>query len=190
MGDAQALKAWFCREILPLEPALMRFLRRNWRNRSELVDLRQDIYARVYDAARGGLPLQAQAFLFTTARNHLINRAKRAQIISFELVADLEALPATADVLTPERHASAREELRRVQAGLERLPARCREVMVLRKIEGLSQREAAARMGIGEDTVERQMTQGMRALVDFMLGGSGRIRRGAARSDREEEKGR
>jgi len=192
MVDAESLKAWFCREILPLEPGLMRFLRRNWRNPAELTDLRQDIYIRVYDAARNGLPLQAQAFLFTTARNHLINRAKRAQIISFELVADLEALSASvvADLLTPERHTSARQELKRVQIGLQRLPPRCREVMVLRKIEGLSQREAASRMGIGEDTVERQMTQGMRALVDFMLGGSGRIRRGSASDDREEESAR
>jgi RNA polymerase sigma-70 factor (ECF subfamily) len=73
-----------------------------------------------------------------------------------------------------------------VQAGLDRLPPRCREVIVLRKIEGLSQREVAARMGIGEDTVERQMVQGMRALVDFMLGGSGKIRRPSAREHRVE----
>lgn len=191
MVDPELLKTWFCQEILPLEPALMRFLRRNWRNRSELGDLRQDIYTRVYVAAGTRLPQQAQAFLFTTARNHLINRARRAQIISFELVADLEALPSSpavaGEAITPERQVSAREELRRVQAGLDRLPPRCREVMMLRKIEGLSQREAAARMGIAEDTVERQMVQGMRALVDFMLGGSGRIRRGRVTERKEEE---
>jgi len=41
-------------------------------------------------------------------------------------------------------------------------------------------------MGIGEDTVERQMVQGMRALVDFMLGGTGRIRRSPAGEHRVE----
>lgn len=157
----------------------MRFLRRNWRDPTELVDLRQDIYARIYDAAREALPLQTKAFLFATARNHLINRARRMRVISIELVTDLESLNVAVDAITPDRHATAREELRRVQAGLERLPPRCREVIVLRKIEGLSQREVAARMGIGEDAVERQMVQGMRALVDFMLGGAGRIRRRA-----------
>jgi RNA polymerase sigma factor (sigma-70 family) len=186
MVDSLTLKAWFFREVLPLEPALMRFLRRNWRNSAELVDLRQDIYARIYDAAREELPLQTKAFLFATARNHLINRARRARVISIELVADLEALSVAADMVTPDRHATAREELHRVQAGLDRLPPRCREVIVLRKVEGLSQREVAARMGIGEDTVERQMVQGMRALVDFMLGGTGRIRRSPAREHRVE----
>ena len=182
MVNRDTLKEWFFREVLPLEPALMHFLRRNWRDSAEWVDLRQDIYARVYDAARESLPLQTKAFLFTTARNHLINRARRARVISIELVADLESLSIAVDAITPDRAASAREELRRVQAGLDRLPERCREVIVLRKIEGLSQREVAARMGIGEDTVERQMVQGMRALVDFMVGGTGRIRRAPARA--------
>ena len=53
-------------------------------------------------------------------------------------------------------------------------------MVVLRRIEGLSQREVAARLGVGEDTVEKQMVYGMRALIDFMLGGSGKVRRGTA----------
>ncbi len=187
MIEPETLKAWFSQEVLPLEAALMRFLRRNWRNPADYVDLRQDIYARVFDAAREALPLQTKAFLFATARNLLINRAKRSRVISIELVADLEALHVAVDSLTPDRYATAREELRRAQAGLERLPPRCREVIVLRKIEGLSQHEAAVHMGVGEDTIERQMVQGMRALTDFMLGGTGRVRR-ASRPARAKEK--
>jgi RNA polymerase sigma-70 factor (ECF subfamily) len=44
------------------------------------------------------------------------------------------------------------------------LPPRCREVVTLRKIEGLSQREVARKMGITEDTVERQVSNGIRLL--------------------------
>jgi DNA-directed RNA polymerase specialized sigma24 family protein len=51
----------------------------------------------------------------------------------------------------------------------------------LRKIEGLSTREAAVRMGVGVDTIERQLVLGMRALTDFMLGGTGKIRRSESR---------
>ena len=179
MVDDAALKAWFFQEIFPLEPALTRFMQRNWRNQSEVADLRQEVYARVYGAARDELPRNAKAFLFTTARNHMINCATRQRIVSFEHVADLEALPLAADVLTPDRTLTARDELRRVQAGLDRLPPRCREVVVLRRVEGLSTREVAGRLGISIDTVERQMVHGMRALVDFMMGGSGKIRRGS-----------
>lgn len=187
MVDTETLKSWFFREVLPLEPALLRFLRRNWRREADILDLRQELYARVYDSARQALPLQTKPFVFAAARNLLINRAKRAQIISIELVADLEALNVAVDAITPDRLASARDELRAVQAALDVLPPRCREVVVLRKIEGLSQREVAARMGIAEDTVERQMVHGMRAVVDFMLGGSGRLRRKPAAQRKPKE---
>ena len=100
--------------------------------------------------------------------------------MSIELVADLEALNVAADTASPERNVEARDELRRLQAGLDKLPPRCRQVVMLRRIEGLSQREVAAKLGVGEDTVEKQMVYGMRALIDFMLGGTGKVRRGAA----------
>lgn len=44
-----------------------------------------------------------QAFRFAAARNHLINRAKRARIVSIELAADLEALSVSADAARPDR---------------------------------------------------------------------------------------
>lgn len=183
MVGSQRLDDWFLTEVLPLEPALTRFLRRNWRDEGEIADLRQDLYVRLYDAARDGLPVQTKAFVFAAARNLLINRARRGQIVSFEVVADLEAVSVAVDAVTPERNVAARDELRRLQLGLDRLPPRCREVIVLRKVQGLSQREVAAQLGVGEDTVEKQVVYGMRALIDFMLGGTGRIqRRGPARS--------
>ena len=141
------------------------------------MDLRQEIYERALIGAHPSLPGHAGPYLFTVARNHLINRAKRARIVSFDLVADLECVDIEVDVHATERHLNARDDLRRAQAGLERLPSRCREVIRLRKVEGFSTREVADRLGVGTDTVEKQMTLGMRALVDFMLGGSGRIER-------------
>lgn len=187
MVDDPTLKAWFFREIFPLEPALTRYLRRNWRNEADIADLRQDVYARMLTSARDRLPLQPKAFLFTTARNHLINTARRAQIVSIEHVADLEASIVLADMATPDRHLLAREELRRVQAGLDRLPPRCREVVMLRKIDGLSTRDVAARLKIGVDTVEQQMVHGMRALVDFMMGGTGKVRRPIRKAEKKDD---
>ncbi len=173
MPDRQVLKAWFCREVLPLEPALTRFIRRNWREEAELVDLRQEVYVRVYEAACRQLPLAAKPFLFATARNCLIDRARRARIVSFDLVADLESALLLEDPITPERLAGSREDLRRVQAGLDTLPERCRQVIVLRKLEGLSQQETADRLGVTVKAIEQQTTRGMRALVAFVFGDGG-----------------
>jgi RNA polymerase sigma factor (sigma-70 family) len=179
MVDDETVKAWFVQEILPLEPSLTRFIRRHCRQAADVADLRQDVYVRIYAAAREQLPRQARPFVFTTARNHLINCAKRAQIVSIEYVADLEASIFAIDTVMPDRTLSAQDEFRRVRTGLDQLPPRCREVVLLRKIEGLSTREVAMRLDVGINTVEQQMVHGMRALVDFMLGGSGKIRRPA-----------
>jgi|GEM_PF-4423458 len=46
MVDDKVLKAWFSREIFPLEPALTRYIRSNWRDQGEVADLRQEVYAR------------------------------------------------------------------------------------------------------------------------------------------------
>lgn len=183
--DPRALDDWFVGEVLPLEAALMRFLRRNWRTEADIVDLRQEVYARVCEAASHAPPVNTKAFVFTAARNLLIDRTRHARVVPLEVAVDLEVWGQGVDEVTPDRHLSARDELRQLQAGLALLPARCREVVVLRKIQGLSQREVADRMGIREDTVERQTAHGMRALADFMLGGPGRIRRGASSGQRK-----
>lgn len=177
MIDDASLHAWFCKDVLPLEPALTSFIRHNWRVAEDVVELRQDVYERVLAGGRHELPSNTKAFVFTVARNHLINQAVRARIVSFDLVADLESDVFVTDLLATERHLDARDRLRRARDGLEALPPRCREVVRLRKIEGLTTREAAERLGVSVDTIERQLTMGMRALVDFMLGGTGKIAR-------------
>ena len=184
MVDDEQLQAWFDREVFPLEAALTRYIRRHWRNESDVADLRQEIYVRVYASAQSQLPLHPKAFLFTAARNHLINVARSARVVSLDLVADLDASFPDLAGTDLERQLSAREELRRVQQGLERLPPRCRQVMMLRRVEGLSTRDVATQLGISVSTVENQLIHGVRALTDFMLGGDGRVRRADPRKAR------
>lgn len=176
MVDNHALHDWFCNEVLPLEGLLMRFIHRNWRIGDDVLELRQDIYERALIGAQGELPTNTRAYLFTVARNHLINRAARAKIVSFETFADLDSFIPT-DVFATERQLDARDQLRRAQAGIAALPPRCSEVVRLRKIEGLSTAEAAERLGVSNATVERQLTMGMRALANFMLGGTAKLKR-------------
>ena len=45
------LDDWFVREVLVHERVLMQYLQRCWPHRDELHDLRQEVYARVYEAA-------------------------------------------------------------------------------------------------------------------------------------------
>ncbi|HTO39522.1 MAG TPA: RNA polymerase sigma factor [Rhizomicrobium sp.] len=172
------LRAWFVREVVPLEPELMKYLQHNWRNRSDIVDLRQEVYARVFDAARTQIPEKTRQFVFTTARNLLINRVLHEQVVPIEAVADLEALDIAKDTPDPERSVIAREELRRLQVALDALPPRCREAIVLRKIENLSIREIVQRMGVSENTVKMHLSNGVRALTEALYGQTSNTRSG------------
>ncbi|MDT9600120.1 RNA polymerase sigma factor [Sphingosinicella rhizophila] len=188
MIDAEAIDDWFCREVLPLEPALTRYIRRNWRQSEDVFDLLHDVYALALGGARSGLPDYTQGYVFTIARNLLTQRSRRARIVSFELITDLESLEPDVDIFSADRNMVARDDLRRAGAGIDNLPPRCREVVRLRKVEGLTTREAADRLGVGIDAVEQQLTKGMRALADFMLGGPGHIARPSRRERQERSK--
>jgi RNA polymerase sigma factor (sigma-70 family) len=168
---------WFEREVLPLEAALMQFLQHNWRNGSDIADLRQDIYVHVYEAACTEIPHMPKAFVFAVARNLLIKRLRREQIVPFEAMSDFDALGAALEIPAQDSAIIARDELRRLQIALDKLPPRCREAFVLRKIDGLSLREIAVRMGIAEVTVRHHLKEAVRALTDILYGAPSDLRR-------------
>lgn len=137
MVDDDALRAWFAKEVLPFERELMRFIARYSRQSEDVIDIRQESYVRALSAARNGLPSSARRYIFTVARNVLIDRARRARVVSFEQIADLDSVPVDEESLSLDRQVEARDELRRAMAGLDQLPPRCREVVRLRRVEGL-----------------------------------------------------
>lgn len=97
---ATALDDWFTAEILPHEAALMRYLGRVWPRRAEHLDLRQDIYVRIYEAAATTRPANPRAFLFATARNLLTDRVRHNRIISIDSTQDFDTLHVLVDELS------------------------------------------------------------------------------------------
>lgn len=168
--------AWFICEVLPLEAALLHFLRRSWRNKSDVEDLCHDIYVRVYEMALREIPKPTKPLVFAVARNLLINLSRHQHVVAIEAVADLEALGVALDEPAPDRTIMARQELYIFQKALDRLSPRCREAIVMRKIEGLSRPEIAARMGIVESTVSEYLADGMEVLTDVVLGEAHELR--------------
>jgi RNA polymerase sigma factor (sigma-70 family) len=167
-GDAVSI--WFVREILPLEAILMHYLHHNWRNAGDIADFRQEIYTRVFAAAQDGIPTNAKSFLLTTARNLLIDLVKHKRVVPIEVVADVEALNVAVDTAGPERTVISRDELRHLQAALDRLPARAREAFTLAFLEDLSAQEIAARMGVSRAMVSKHLASGLRTLTDMLYG--------------------
>lgn len=165
------LDRWFAAEVLVHEPALMHFLLKRWNEREDVPDLRQEVYMRVYEAALRERPLSPRAFLFTTARNLLADRIRRQKVVSIEAMGDLEpSCVYLIEEVSPERWTGGRQLLRRLADALDALPDRCRDVVWLRRVEELPQKDVAHRLGIREKTVEKHLAKGMRLLADRLSG--------------------
>lgn len=165
----ESLDTWFKREVLIHEGSLLRYLGRVWSRPEEIHDLRQEIYVRVYEAARRSRPTTTRAFLFATARHLISDRIRRGRIVSIEAIGDPDLLNVLVDEVSPERKTSAWQELKRVARALNGLPPRCREIVWLRKVDELSTREVADQLGVSVRTVEGQILKGMRLLSDTVF---------------------
>jgi RNA polymerase sigma-70 factor (ECF subfamily) len=98
----------------------------------------------------------------------LITRGRREHVVPIETVADLDLLGIAADEPGPDRNVLARDELRRVRDAVEQLPPRYREVVLLRRVEGLPRREIAQRLGLAEATVAEYLAKAMAALARLL----------------------
>lgn len=172
MEPANRMKvmSWVGSEVLPHEAALRRWLAPRLAPH-DLEDVVQEAYCRIsalddVDHIRSG-----RAYLFTTARMLVIERLRRARVVSIETVAELDALPLAADLPSPERIAGGRRELARVQRLIAGLPDRCRRIFELRKVQGLSQREVAAALGVAEHTVENDVARGLKLILRAIAAG-------------------
>ncbi|WP_295638288.1 sigma-70 family RNA polymerase sigma factor [Novosphingobium sp.] len=67
-----------------------------------------------------------------------------------------------------DRAAEDRQALNRVAAAIAQLPARLKEALLLRTIEGMSQAEVAATLGVSEKTVETRLYRARQKLTEAM----------------------
>jgi len=158
---------WFAAEVHPHEPALRSYLRAHFPTLRDIDDLVQETYARLIHARRSGRVTEARPYLFSTARNAAIDLCRRNRVVSFEPIAKTDA--SFVDV-SDEPAADALDhdhELALLAAAIAMLPERCRQVLTLRKLHGLSHRAIAEQLGISENTVSAQITVGIFRVREF-----------------------
>lgn len=124
-----------------------------------------------------------RGWLRTVALNVLRARRRRpsAPTIPIEVVGD-------ADVTDPAiERLESRDEQSVVLRALSRLPDDQREALVLKSVEGVSQREIARRLGVPETTIESRLARARRRLREELAGMLGGVRshEGPERNERE-----
>lgn len=146
---------------------IRRYIGRRIACRETAADLAQETFVRLLCCERTPEPGKRRAYLFRIAEHltidHFRRHANQGSCVSLD---DCTELPCPAPA--PERHAIARQQLRRLQAAIDELPPRCREVFIQHKFEGMPQKTLAAAYGISLNAVEKLLIRALLRLRDCL----------------------
>lgn len=146
-------------------PDLVRFLARRLGCEATAKDLAQEIWLRLSRVNRGAPNKNPRALLFHIAANLAMDhhRVERRRV---ELVAEVQDLLwPQCNEISPERNAMAEQTLIQLNAEVERLPERSREIFRMNRFDGLTQREIADRLGISVTAVEKHLQKAFARLA-------------------------
>jgi len=159
---------WFAEEVHLHDGALKTYLRSSFPAIRDVEDIAQESYIRIWKHRAANPIRSARALLFTIARHLALDTVRHERRSPFDAVENIEELavpdgqPVVHEVLGHE------EKVQLLIEAIDALPARCREVVVLRKLKLVSQRETAAHLGISEKGVENQLARGIARCRGFL----------------------
>lgn len=163
-----AIIEWVALHILPHEAYVRSWLTRAMRRSSDVDDVIQEAYCQIAELAAVDHIRNGRAYFLTAARSILLQRLRRERVVRIEAVADFDALRVVDEDPSPEQVTGARRELERVLGLIAMLPPVCRQVIELRRIHGLSQKETARRLCVTESVVENHSIRGLRIILKVL----------------------
>ena len=143
-----ALLEWFNAHVLPHGDRLRAWLAARFPAVPDHEDIIQDAFSRVLRQRERGEVRSAKALLFAAARNLALDRLRHRHAFPEIAITDsgeADVLEETPDAAAALNH---RQELAILTEAVRALPDRCRQVVMLRHLEGLSYKEIAAQLGI------------------------------------------
>jgi len=146
--------------------ALIRYFRRRVAEPEEAEDLAHDVLVRLF--CRGGIAdIKAlQHYVYETAHSVFIDWTRRNKVRARRAHQELnDDIPDPA-VFACDRILLSKEEVRRVNASLQQLPERTREIFFLRRLEGMKHGEIATSLGVSLSTVEKHVHRAATHLLE------------------------
>jgi RNA polymerase sigma-70 factor (ECF subfamily) len=159
---------WFEDEVHTHDARLKSYLRGSFPS-VDVEDVVQESYLRTWLANAARPVKSAKAFLFTVARRLALNSVRHRQKSPIIAVPDLAALSVIDNGRDAAEAAAVSEEIALLETAIAALPPRCREIIILHKIQHIPQREVAGRLGISEITVQEQVYRGIRRMEAFFI---------------------
>lgn len=150
--------------------ALRRVVGRYLVQGTDAEDILQEAFLRAYAAERKRGVEHPKAFIFQVARNTALGELRRSERSPIDGTVDFD--PATLSALATEADASdvleGRRKLHAFTMAVLQLPPRCRKAFLLRRIEGLSYKQIANRMGISVSAAEKHVAMGLLRCRDYL----------------------
>ncbi|MES2693145.1 MAG: RNA polymerase sigma factor [Verrucomicrobiota bacterium] len=159
---------WFTDEVHPHGGHLKSYLRGSFPSIRDVDDVVQESYLRIWRTKATQPIRSAKALLFKIARHLAIDLIRHHRRSPIDAVSDLSQLGVIEEGLTAFETVGLQEKIEMLTDALASLPARRRDIVVLRKLQRLSQAEVAARLGISERTVENQLYRGIRQCEAYL----------------------
>jgi RNA polymerase sigma-70 factor (ECF subfamily) len=148
---------WFAKEVHAHEGQLKAYLQGAFPSvRSDVDDVIQESYLRVWKRHALKPIASVKAFLFTAARHAAIDLLRKNRTSPLDPMGTLAVSSVIDESPNPSDALSAQEKLHLLSEAVAHLPARCYEVLMLHKFQRLSQKEVAVKLGITEGTVANQ----------------------------------
>jgi RNA polymerase sigma factor (sigma-70 family) len=165
---------WLARNVLPIEPALRAWLGRYRVAGLEVDDIVQETYAILCGLEMTEHIHNPRQYAFQTADSVILRHVRHARVVPMRALGDLDQLQIALPDASPEQTVIDRDALNVLAQFIATLPGKTRQVFVLRRVEGLSQREIAQKLHISESTVEKHISKALRLLsLRFEDGGNG-----------------
>ena len=164
MSELLVRLEWFKAVVLPHEAAVRARLMWICPPGFDVENLVAESLSRAYQAQDIARITAGRAYLFAIARNLLIDALRREAVVSLDFVADLDVL--RSDDTVTERQLQARDELRWLQALVERMPTQWRRVFLMRRVHDLSPATIAGEMGLSVSTVEKHLAKALKLVAE------------------------
>jgi RNA polymerase sigma factor (sigma-70 family) len=173
-ADLQERSRWLARHVLPHEGLLRARLRGLSVYGLDVEDVIQETYTRMLSVPTLETIRYPKQYALMTAKSIIVDHVRRSRVVSITLSGSLETLDVPEPEVSAEQRVVFQQEVIAVNQALQRLPKLWREILVLRRIDGLSQKDVANKLSISERTVEKYLGNGARLLARiFAQGGKG-----------------
>lgn len=174
---------WFADFVVPYERQYLWLAKRLMGEEEAARDLLHDVYAELLTGETWRSTKKPHTWVMRAVLTRGVDRIRRSKVVSMRALPDVETLEFATQSLDGFEAVSVREQVRAGLDAINTMPDMTRRVLLLRRLDGLSVKEIAYRLGLTVKGVDYHIARGAflfnQAMVDAgfdgveALGGGG-----------------